>query len=76
MAVAISPDVKLLALSGPGGSVHVWDVLTGKELTVLHGHTMAVNALSFSMNALILVGTGLLLGAAGSGLTIRRFLQV
>ncbi len=35
-----------------------------------------VNALSFSLNALILVGTGLLLGAAGSGLTIRRFLKV
>ena len=35
-----------------------------------------VNALAFSLNALILLGTGLLLGAAGSGLTIRRFLQV
>jgi cell division transport system permease protein len=35
-----------------------------------------VNALSFSLNALILVLTGLLLGAAGSGLTIRRFLRV
>ena len=29
-----------------------------------------------AVGALILVGTGLLLGAAGSGLTIRRFLQV
>ena len=35
-----------------------------------------VNALSFTLNALILLGTGLLLGAAGSGLTIRRFLKV
>jgi cell division transport system permease protein len=35
-----------------------------------------VQALAFSLNALILIGTGLLLGAAGSGLTIRRFLQV
>ena len=35
-----------------------------------------VKALAFELNALILVGTGLLLGAAGSGLTIRRFLQV
>jgi hypothetical protein len=35
-----------------------------------------VNALSFTLNALILIGTGLLLGAAGSGLTIRRFLKV
>jgi cell division transport system permease protein len=35
-----------------------------------------VAAIAFSLNALILVATGLLLGAAGSGLTIRRFLRV
>jgi cell division transport system permease protein len=35
-----------------------------------------VNAIAFGLNALILLGTGLLLGAAGSALTIRRFLQV
>jgi cell division transport system permease protein len=35
-----------------------------------------VNALALSLNALILLATGLLLGAAGSGLTIRRFLRV
>jgi cell division transport system permease protein len=35
-----------------------------------------VDALSFWANALILLGIGLLLGAAGSGLTLRRFLQV
>ena len=35
-----------------------------------------VNAIAFSLNALILLGTGLLLGAAGSGFTIRRFLKV
>jgi cell division transport system permease protein len=34
------------------------------------------SALAFQLNALILVGTGLLLGAAGSGLTLRRFLRV
>jgi WD40 repeat protein len=45
---AISPDVKLLALVGPSGSVHVWNVLTGKELTVFKGHRVAVNALAFA----------------------------
>jgi cell division transport system permease protein len=35
-----------------------------------------VHPLPFSLNALILLGMGLILGAAGSGLTIRRFLQV
>jgi WD40 repeat protein len=48
VALAISPDTRLLALSGPGGAVHVWDVLTARELTVLKGHTGAVHALAFA----------------------------
>jgi cell division transport system permease protein len=35
-----------------------------------------VQALAFAWNALIVVGVGLLLGAAGSGITLRRFLNV
>ena len=35
-----------------------------------------VHALPFALNAASLLGAGLLLGAAGSGLTMRRFLQV
>jgi cell division transport system permease protein len=35
-----------------------------------------VHALSFPLVGLALLGTGLALGAIGSGLTIRRFLQV
>jgi cell division transport system permease protein len=35
-----------------------------------------VHALSFTLNALALLAAGLLLGALGSGLTLRRFLQV
>ncbi len=35
-----------------------------------------VHALSFPLTSLILMLTGLLLGAAGSGLTIRRFLRI
>ena len=35
-----------------------------------------VHAMAFWANALILLGIGLLLGAAGSGLTLRRFLRV
>ena len=33
-------------------------------------------ALPFELNALIIVATGLLLAAAGSGLTLRRFLRI
>ena len=35
-----------------------------------------IHAWPFGLNVLIVLGTGLALGAAGSGLTIRRFLQV
>ena len=35
-----------------------------------------VNALSFPLIALILVATSLLVGAAGSGITLRRFLKI
>ena len=42
--------------------------------TLNAGHD--VKALAFSLNALILIGVGLALGAAGSGLTIRRFLRI
>jgi cell division transport system permease protein len=39
-------------------------------------HTSDVHALDFTFNALALLVAGLLLGALGSGLTLRRFLQV
>ena len=56
-------------------------LLLGKELVMptILPHINAgsdVRALSFTLNALILLGVGLLLGAAGSGLTLRRFLKV
>jgi hypothetical protein len=35
-----------------------------------------VHSVSFTFNALALLAAGLLLGAMGSGLTLRRFLQV
>jgi cell division transport system permease protein len=56
-------------------------LLLGKEIAMpaILGHFTTsddVQALSFWMNALILIAVGLLLGAAGSGLTLRRFLRV
>jgi cell division transport system permease protein len=64
------------------GSVFaVFLLLLGKEIALpqILGHIDDgddVQAISFGLNALIVVGVGLLLGAAGSGLTIRRFLRV
>jgi cell division transport system permease protein len=43
---------------------------------VIHLHETDVHAWPFGFHVLIVLGAGLLLGAMGSGLTIRRFLQV
>jgi cell division transport system permease protein len=56
-------------------------LLLGKELALPAilgqvGDGDEVQALAFWVNALLLVGAGLALGAAGSGLTLRRFLKV
>jgi cell division transport system permease protein len=70
-------------LQGFGGSVLAVILLVlGKEvaLPAILGHTLHggsdVHPLPFALNALSLLAAGLLLGAAGSGLTLRRFLQV
>ena len=70
-------------LQGFGGSVLAVVLLVlGKEvaLPAILGHTLRggtdVHPLPFALNALALLGAGLLLGAAGSGLTLRRFLRV
>jgi cell division transport system permease protein len=71
----------LCGVAGAIGAVVL--LILGKEIalpSLLHTGPLNagsdVQALAFSLNALILIATGLLLGAAGSGLTIRRFLQV
>jgi cell division transport system permease protein len=69
-------------LQGLGGSVlAVVLLIVGKEVALpailphLHGGS-DVHPLPFTLNAIALLAAGLLLGAAGSGLTLRRFLQV
>ena len=69
-------------LCGLVGSIAaVFLLVLGKEVALpsILGRLDAgtgVHAISFQLNALILVVIGLILGAAGSGLTLRRFLQV
>jgi cell division transport system permease protein len=64
-----------------GAVVAVILLVIGKEVALPAllphiGGGSDVHALPFALNALSLLGAGLLLGAAGSGLTMRRFLQV
>jgi cell division protein FtsX len=69
-------------LCGLGGSIAAVILLVlGKELALPSilphlGSDSDVHALPFALNAFALIGAGLLLGAAGSGLTLRRFLRV
>jgi cell division transport system permease protein len=69
-------------ICGLGGSIlAVILLLIGKELALpaILRHASGgtdVHALPFALNALALLVAGLLLGAVGSGLTLRRFLQV
>jgi len=56
-------------------------LLVGKTVVVpsITGHIKSssdVQALAFSLNALLLLVVGLAVGAVGSGMTLRRFLQV
>ena len=69
-------------LCGLAGSIFaVILLIIGKEIALPSilphiGGGSDVHALPFTLNALSLMAAGLLLGAAGSGLTLRRFLQV
>jgi cell division transport system permease protein len=69
-------------LQGLGGAVFAIILLIlGKQFAlpsiIGHLHSASdVHALSFGLNAFALLAAGLLLGAAGSGPTLRRFLQI
>jgi cell division transport system permease protein len=70
----------LCGLAGAIGAIIL--LILGKAIvlpSLLHGPLNAgsdVKAIAFELNALVIIGVGLALGAAGSGLTIRRFLKI
>jgi cell division transport system permease protein len=70
----------LCGLAGALGAIIL--LVLGKAIvlpSLLHGPLNAggdVKAMAFELNALVIIGVGLALGAAGSGLTIRRFLKI
>ncbi len=67
-------------ICGLGGSIAAVLLLIAGKAIVLPsigiGHSKDAHAMAFELNALILIGIGLALGVSGTGLTLRRFLQV
>jgi WD40 repeat protein len=59
VAVAFSPDGKILATSSQDQKVKLWHVATEQELVTLEGHTGAPQALAFSPNGEMLVNAGI-----------------
>ena len=68
----------LAGLIGAVAALHPARCSEGRSSSghVIHLHESEVHAWPFPLHVLIVLGAGLLLGALGSGLTIRRFLQV
>jgi tetratricopeptide (TPR) repeat protein len=56
--VTYSPDGKWLASGSGEHSLKIWDAGTGEEVTVLEGHTQAVQAIAFCPDGKRLISTG------------------
>ncbi len=64
LSLAVSADGKLLATGGYEGTIHLWDVETGKHVSALVGHGSYVGGLDFSADGLHLASCGLWDGTA------------
>jgi serine/threonine protein kinase len=52
--LVFSPDGSVLAATGVGNIINLWDAATGQRLTSLTGHTATIHSLAFSVDGRVL----------------------
>jgi WD40 repeat protein len=77
MAVAFSPNGKLIVSGTTDGTLRLWDLASGQEIWTFVGHVLDVTSIAFSPNGkFVLSGsadTTLRLWDVASGQEVRRF---
>ena len=58
LALAYSPNGKLLASAGHDGTVRLWDTTTSRAIHILHGHAREVTGVTFSPDGKTLASCG------------------
>ena len=76
-ALAVSPDGQIVATGSQDGSLRLWDINTGKTLSVLRGHQGIVSGMAFSPDGTLLATASwdgdVAVWAISSGILFSRF---
>jgi len=74
VAIALSPDRRMLAGAGDDGTVRLWEIATGKPVLSFDGHRASISTLAFRSDGAVLASggdDGILLWDVKAGKVIR-----